>query len=159
MFRWLRKLICDDKSKEELRLYRNFLKPKVDVGWVCVLDSTETYRLIRKRYPNAKLFAEDRKHRLIDQATMTEIVKKDWLPYLDQYLVYINDFFDCNDFSRVFKDFMITKYRLNCVGRVLNYTAGYSFNLLVLKDGVFVFEPQTGQIWENPINENYKVDG
>ena len=155
------------KTVEELKRYKEIFELKVDVDKdVVIWNMNETHSKIRSKFSSVRILVEDGKHRIVSLKTMQEIVN-DWMEYLKQFLRYIVDFFDCDDFSRVFKDFVIQKYKINCVARVFNYTGGHSFNLLILKDGVFIFEPQTGQILTKEIVNRlggdykrlYKVDG
>jgi len=92
----------------------------------------------------------DKKYWLIDLETFEKLLNE-WKQKRKQY---IQDRYDCDDFSLTFKCFCINSYGYNAVGRVLDWISRHSYNIVALSNNeVYILEPQTGEIFEYRFRE------
>lgn len=133
----------------ELDNLSHLFKPQIKLTHLSEKSYYYPQQVINKYFSGVVYLREDAKYWLTDQQNMKEIIRKDWIPYLTYHLHYLVDKFDCDDFSRFFKDMLIFKYKLNQAARVFSYESQHSFNLIIFPDDtVRIFEPQTAQWWE-----------
>ena len=106
-----------------------------------------------------KILWEDGKYYIPSWKNMKEIIEK---THVERKKYLINRF-DCQNFAGYFKNYVALKFHINNVGRVLNYEGMHSFNLLLLKKGFKVFEPQVDSWWSMKENKekgkDYKIKG
>jgi len=156
------KLSCLLKELDKAEV---LLKPQVKVTNVVRRDYYFPERVINKYFRGVLYLREDGSYYLTDEATMREIIRKDWINFLKYLLFYVVNKFDCENFSQYFKQFLAWKYKLNQVASVYSYASGHAFNIIFFpNEKCWVFEPQTGQRFlPNALPAAYKkyyiVDG
>ena len=108
-------------------------------------------------FPNATVLFEDARYYLVSLKTMRELIQRCWVK--DE--PYVSELFDCENFASLFQSIIALNYHLNNVGIVINYTGQHAFNLVVVKEGLWALEPQSGQLWPAKAqpSERYKIDG
>jgi hypothetical protein len=66
---------------------------------------------------------------------------------------YVKEVFDCDDFSRAFKERMV-EAGYTAVGRVVDFAGGHSYNVVAVAGDneakLWLVEPQTGHIFQYP---------
>jgi hypothetical protein len=66
---------------------------------------------------------------------------------------YVHETFDCDDFSRAFKENMV-EAGYTAVGRVVDFAGGHSYNVVAVAGDneakLWLVEPQTGHIFQYP---------
>jgi hypothetical protein len=121
------------------------------------IPQVEVQRRLQAAFPHARCLFEDAKYRIVSLATMRTLINSCWV----KEEPYVSEYFDCDKYATLFKAILAVYYHLNSAALVLNYTGQHSFNVIIVKEGVFILEPQTGQIWPaaNAPQPRYKVDG
>jgi hypothetical protein len=138
------------------RFKRAYYKQHI-AGDLVALSQAEVAQRLAKVFPNAKVFWEDSSYYVCSLSTMRELIEQCWV----DEVTYASQVMDCDKFSMLFKSVMALYYHLNNIAIVLNYSGQHSFNLLILKEGIFIYEPQAGKFWKPGEDHGvrYKVDG
>jgi len=61
---------------------------------------------------------------------------------------YMAEYFDCDDYSWIFRANVVKTFLINAVAWVIDYTnpeCAHAYNIVVAEDGVRVYEPQTDE--------------
>ncbi len=91
------------------------------------------------------------------------VKRETWATILSDVLLnmpsYVNETFDCDDFSLVSKARVAEKYQVNTIALVLGDTPmGYhAWNAIYTEGEILFLEPQTGEIWK-PKDKNYNAE-
>ena len=127
----------------------------------CVKDGVQVWDYRKLLEIHQKTFSDrvgaiiyDLKYRIPNLETIKKIIELDWT----NYRRYVSEFFDCDDFARVFKAHLLEIWRINGVGYVVgevrdaktNQLLGYhGWNCIITSDGkVYFYEPQRDWIEE-----------
>ena len=70
------------------------------------------------------------------------------------------EYWDCDDISLLVKSRFAERYRINGIGIGLGMAPGgyHAYNIFLSEKGLFILEPQTGEVWPLTAKSKYKTD-
>lgn len=110
-------------------------------------------KMLRGHYPSIYIDGpDDSKYHI----QFSEVVFE-WLQGFEKLRKYVEDVFDCDDYSDWLKAWFAIEYKLNTVGRVKGDSpwGWHAYNIVVCVDGVYIIEPQVKYMW--PVKEAEKL--
>lgn len=117
------------------------------------IDKDELVERIRNKFSGVQIITLDEKYRV--PKSKTKILEK--LEDQEFKLRYYSNYFDCENYAFMEQSMMAFKHLCNSVGVVISYSSGHSFNIVVTRNEIFLYEPQSHKIVEGG-TEMYKVD-
>jgi len=159
LIRWLIDTLLSEEEKNRLIVELKFKLPKVEVvevDWDTLFNHVHGSLRINPR----NIWLWDAKYRVPRLGDVEKIIKYDWT----NTKPYIREYFDCDDFARVFKAHMLEYYMVNSVAlaigevrdkgtlRLLGY---HAWNYItVVENGklkTLLYEPQTDDLVEGRV--------
>lgn len=165
LIRWLIDSLLSEEEKQELAVELYYEPPDievVEVDWNTLFNHVHSVLGLNPR----DIWLWDAKYRVPRLGSIEKIVKWDWTNVKS----YIREYFDCDDFARVFKAHMLEYYMVNSVAlaigevrdkntnRLLGYHA-WNYITVINGDGKLVtllFEPQTDMYTSGDIIGGWK---
>ena len=110
------------------------------------ITKSEFAKVVGKRIRFSLKVYLDNKYYVPDEELMLHIVN-DWV---EKKRDYVAERYDCEDFARSFKCYVVEEYGVNSIGYVLDWFSRHGYNVVVYKSGeefnVKLFEPQSGKL-------------
>lgn len=116
---------------------------------------------LHQEFDGVKIYPMDKNYRVPSKESFTDILEQDVVDEIN----YQAEYFDCEDFSFLFKALSALHYRINSVGLVISYNSQHAFNVVMVEEReqleVYKLEPQSDTLWkpEEPEKDKYVVNG
>jgi len=126
-----------------------------------IYDKRQIYDLLNSKLKNPNIWSPlDSKYRVPTKSVFDSTIK-DVLADIE----YVSQYFDCDDFSFLFKGISALYYHMNSVASVISFKSAHAFNIIIVENNgpkVYKFEPQPPNydFWrpEEPERDNYIVE-
>lgn len=108
-------------------------------------------------YERQAYWWDDRKYNVPTRDSFTKVVERDKINQKE----YINEVFDCDNYSDHLVALFSTKYTCNAVGTIISQDGEpHAFNVVVFPDGnAELWEPQTDEFVTESDKRRYSLDG